>query len=158
MARVALASSLEMTVSPSPDFDIRDSRPSDFKFIWDSWLQSWRRSPWAGVIPNNQYFAVTRSSIEQLVGRGAEFKVACSTEDPAHILAWLCYEVLKTGECVIHYAYTKDAYLQYEPNRALLEASPGTKPGFCTYLYRQVSDLCPKSEGWRHAPEIARRR
>lgn len=151
-------SSLETTVPHNEDILIRDSEPGDMNFIWDSWLRSWRKSPWAGTIPNNLYFQVTRSGIEQLVGRGAQFKVACTRTDLDQLLGWICYEVLKSGECVVHYAYTKDPYLGYRINDELLAECPGTKPGFYTHRYRQVAEICPHEEGWRHAAEIARRK
>lgn len=143
------------------DIQIRGVNSDDISFIFDSWLRSWRKSPWAGVIPNNLYFPLTRSTIEQLVARGAEFKVACLASDPERILGWICHE--QTGpDAVVHYCYVKDPYLNLGIGDALVSAIPGNKPGFYTFRYRQVTDACPsgsrENPGWRHAPEIARRR
>lgn len=138
----------------SNDIKVREPFASDVPFFFDSWLRSWRQCPWAGVIPNNLYFQLTRSTIEQLVARGAEFKVACLASDPERILGWICHE--QTGpDAVVHYAYTKDPYLGLGVTEALVAAIPGNKPGFYTFRYRQVVDAC---KGWRHAPEIARRK
>ncbi len=135
----------------------RNASGDDISFIFDSWLRSWRKSPWAGCIPNNLYFPLTRSTIEQLVARGAEFKVACLAADPDKILGWVCYELSQdtTPRTVVHYVYTKDPYLNLGIGPALVASLAGAKPGFYTHRYRQVSEACP---GWRHAPEIARRK
>jgi len=137
------------------DIAFRAAVPGDFKFIFDSWLRSWRKSPWAGVIPNNVYYPLTRGVIEQLVGRGAEFIIACSPKNPDAILGWLCYE-LAGPDAVVHYAYVKDPFLPFGIGKQLVDRIPGNKPGFYTFRYRQVLDACGK--GWKHAPEIARRK
>lgn len=136
---------------------IRGARSDDIRFVFDSWLRSWRKSPWAGVIPNNMYFPLTRSTIEQLIARGAELKVACLESNPDHILGWICHE-LNGPKAVVHYLYVKDPYLPLGIGEALIQAIPGEKPGFYTFRYRQVSDACSYEKGWRHIPEIARRK
>jgi hypothetical protein len=132
----------------------RKARPDDIRFVFDSWLRSWRKSPWAGVIPNNVYFPLTRSVIEQLIARGAEIEVACLAADPECILGWICHE--QTGpNAVVHYLYVKDPYLGLGIDEALIDRIPGNKPGFYTFRYRQVAAAC---QGWTHAAEIARRK
>ena len=132
----------------------REPNASDVPFLFDSWLRSWRKSPWAGCIPNNLFFPLTRSSIEQLVGRGAKFTIACLAADPEKILGWCCHE-LSGEDAVVHYGYCKDCYLGLGILEALVAQIPGNKPGYYTHRYRQVSEACP---GWRHTPEIARRK
>jgi hypothetical protein len=131
---------------------------SDIALVMDSWLNSWKKCPWAGVIRNNHYYPQTRGVVEELIMRGGEIEVACRDDKPDHILGWICREVLPTGEAVIHYVYVKEPYLPLGIGNELVKRSPGVKPGFYTFRYRQVSDSCKASEGWRHAPEIARRK
>lgn len=130
----------------------------DVPFIMDSWLNSWKKSPWAGVIRNNHYYAQTRGTIEDLIGRGATFEIACRDDEPGHILGWVCREVASSGETVIHYLYVKEPYLPFGIGSTLVGRCPGNSPGFYSFRYRQVSDACKSAEGWRHAPEIARRK
>lgn len=141
----------------SSEVAIRPATPDDMGFVWDSWLKSWRKSPWAGCIPNNLYFETTRSAIEQLVGRGATFLVACLAAEPDKILGWCCHELSQdtTPRTVVHYVYVKDPYLSLGIAGQLVNGLPGAKPGFYSHRYRQVAEACP---GWRHAPEIARRK
>lgn len=137
------------------DLKFRPAEADDVKFIMSSWKQSWRVSPWAGCVRNDEFFKVTRSTIEGLVLRGAEFKIAYIEKYPKRILGWVCYEVLPAGEACVHYLYVKDPYIALNIGKALVNECPGEKPGFYTHRYRQVTDACPE---WRHAPEIARRK
>jgi len=143
-----------MTSQLSSEIAFRSAVQDDMRFIMDSWLRSWRESPWAGCIRNDLYFATQRATIEGLIARSAEFIVAYLEERPDHILGWGCFEM--TGDsCVVHYLYTKDPYLGHGINKSLVERASGSKPGFYTHRYRQVIDTCPD---YRHAPEIARRK
>lgn len=136
---------------------VRPAEPGDMKFVLSSWKRTWRVCPWAGVIRNDQFFASISDTIEGLILRGARIWVATPEGQSGVILGWLCCEVAKSGEAIIHYVYVKDPYLGAGIETKLYEAADGTKPGFYTFRYRQVVDLCgPK--GFRHAPEIARRR
>lgn len=132
----------------------RAAQPDDMKFILSSWKNSWRTCPWAGTIRNDQFFAVTTATIEGLVARGASFLVAAHTGTD-RILGWVCFEVLSRGEACVHFLYVKDFALKFGIGERLVEQIPGQKPGFFTHRTRQVTEACP---GWRHAPEIARRK
>lgn len=139
-------------------YNIRDIEPMDKDFLFDSWLKSWRTQRAAGVIPNNLYYTVTRSVIENLVGRGATIKVACSIHDPSHIYGYICFETMKNGDYVVHYLYVKDPYIKLGVADGLMKYIP-TKP-FITFAYKQVKDAVAKKfkypRGW--LPEIARRK
>ncbi len=138
-----------------PAIDFRSATTSDVPFLLDSWMKSWRTTKWAGCIRNDMYYEVQRSTIEGLIARGAEFIIACSAKNPDNILGWICHEPGQQAT-VIHYLYVKDPYVRLDIQRQLLDRVPGSKPGFYTHAYRQVQEVCGK--GWRHCPEIARRR
>lgn len=140
------------------DITFRKAVPEDVPFIMNSWLNSWKKSPWAGVLRNNHYYDQTRGVIEELIGRGATFEVACRASKPDRICGWICSEQTPAGEAVVHYCYTKEPFLPFGVNEMLVARCAGSKPGFYTFRYRQVSDVCKHAEGWRHAPEIARRK
>jgi len=139
---------------------IRAASADDVNFIMSSWKRSWRESPWAGCIRNDEYYESIRSTIEGLVARGAEFLVAVPASGPdiSRIMGWVCSEALSDGVCAIHYLYVKDPFLRLGIGEQLVSAAKGTKPGFYTFRYHQVAEACKHSEGWRHRPEIARRR
>lgn len=139
----------------SPNIYIRPASADDIKFIMSSWKQSWRTSPWAGVIRNDEYFASVRSTIDGLIARGASLFVACLRAQPDRILGWGCFETLTDGSACCHYIYVKDPYLRMGIGEALVGEAVGTKPGLYTFRFRQVVESCP---GWKHAPEVARRK
>lgn len=130
---------------------LRPYKPSDLSFIFDSWLNSWRVSRWAGTIPNHLYYDTQRACIEGLIHRGAQIVVLGVDTDPNFIIGWMCFE-LKDDVPVVHYIYIKDPYREFAFERQLLSHLP-PKPGFVTHRlpYKEFSQ-------WKHAPEIARRK
>ncbi len=131
---------------------IRPLNTSDVKevsLVFDSWLNSWRTSRYAGVIPNNLYYSTTRSLIEDLITRGAQVLVC---DAGPTVKGWVCYEV-KNGKTVCHMSYVKDCYLRSGVEEQLMAALPGTSPGFMTFYQPRLAKL-----GWSHTPEIARRK
>ena len=120
--------------------------------VFDSWMKSWRVSKYAGTIPNNLYFEVQRTLIEDLISRGSQIFVAYPEGHPEIILGWICGEE-KEGKSVLHYLYVKDPYLGLDIPERLLSALPGTKPGFMTHKLPSKS-----LRDWRHTPEMARRK
>lgn len=145
-------------VPNTPEIIIRPATRKDMDFVMSSWKKSWRTSPWAGCIRNDEYYSSIASTIEGLVLRGAAFYIACLDSRPDRILGWVCSEQLSAGEACIHYLYVKDPYIKWPIGKKLIEHVPGKKPGFYTFRYRQVAEACHYEQGWRHAPEIARRR
>jgi hypothetical protein len=132
---------------------IRDARKGDVNFLLDSWLKSWRKSKFSGVVGNDRYFETTRAVIENLVARGAKFKVACLESDEDSILGWINYEKLKSGEDCVHYLYVKDPYLKMGVADRLVELVADT--GFYTFRFNQVVEFFPR---YKWVPEIARRK
>lgn len=140
--------------------DFRPARPSDVPFILDSWIKSFRESPWAGVVPNNQFYDVTRSAIEGLLERGARLVVACSKADPDQILGWSCTEKVRGGDAA-HFVYVKDPYRRRGLATELIQhgtpftAQEGDRR-FYTFRTRCASYFATR--GWVHEPAIARRK
>lgn len=131
---------------------VRDSKAEDIPLVFDSYLKSWRLSKWAGVISNNNYFEVQRTMLEDLLARGALLKVAHPEGHADIILGWGLGEV-KDGKQVVHYLFIKDSYVGLAVADRILDALPGSTPGFLTHkLY------FPRLKDYTHAPEIARRK
>ena len=132
---------------------LREMRTTDVPFVFNSWLESWRVNKYAGCIPNNLYYATTRSNIENLIARGSTIKVACLADDEDCILGWVCSEVLKDGNSCVHFIYVKDPYLTHGIGEKLASTLP--ERGFFTYRTTQTEQFFPK---YTWAPEIARRK
>lgn len=132
---------------------IRDHKPSDLNFIFDSWMKSWRTSRWAGLIPNNMYYDVTRTIIEDLLARGSKLRVAFIAEYPDAIIGWACHE-MKDGSPVLHYLHVKEPYLglSFHVADTLIADLPGSHPGFITFNQQRK-----QTREWKHVPEMARR-
>lgn len=135
---------------------VQPARVPDMKFIRDSWLHSYKRSPWAGVIANNLYGDVVTQTIDQLLMRGAKLLTVRNAANPELLVAWICYEELPRGELCIHAIYTKPVYRRSGAAKALLDSvfkSTGTNRYF--YTFRTANSKFLK--GGTYRPEIGRR-
>jgi GNAT superfamily N-acetyltransferase len=79
---------------------LRPSEPGDRGFILDSWIRSYRDSPWARMM-GHAYTDGHDALIKRILGRSAVL-VACYDADPETILGWAC-----TERDVVHYVYVK---------------------------------------------------
>lgn len=129
-------------------YEIRPFAASDVNFVFDTWLNSWRVSKYAGVVRNCSYYTETRSLIEDLLARGMKVAVA---DAGSTLLGFVAYEV-KDGEAVVHYLWVKSPYLNLPIADRLLDAIPARRPGMFTFHNRRL-----EKAGWKHVPEIARR-
>lgn len=135
--------------------EVGPSGPDDAAFILANWKRTWRECPWAGCVRNDEIYRQVELTVEGLVLRGAEFLMARGPGGRA--LGFVCHETLRDGLACVHYLYVKDPYRGANVGAQLVEAVPGRKPGLYTHRYRQVVEALP-GPGWRHAPEVARRK
>ncbi len=146
---------LDPTIASIAEF--RRAVPLDMKCVIDNWLKSYKTSPWAGVVTNDQYYDVHHETIRQLLARGAKLLVACNRTDPNQILGWICYEAVDGGDCV-HFVYVKEtAGLRRRGIAAELvrQACSGSGRRFYTFRTRAAGYLFAD---WQFAPEICRRK
>lgn len=89
----------------SDAINIRPAAPEDFPFILDGWIRSWRTSPWAGTVPNNMIWEVTRGTVAGLMTRGARLEVAevAKSDGGKRLVGFVCYE----APDYVHYIFVK---------------------------------------------------
>ena len=105
------------------------------KFVVSGWLDSYRRSRWAGVIPNNLYRSVTLDCIHQLLARGMRV-VLLESRKIGTFVGFIAFEQSETP--VLHYIYVKKV-LQKRPElpaaRMLLEYAGFSKETEFLYTF-----------------------
>lgn len=133
-------------------------RADELVLIFDSWARSFRKSPWAGCIPNHLYDQVSRACITELLTRGAKVIVAVAElEDGGRRV--MGYSVSEPEDGVLHYLYVKHDYrlpgspvetaLLAETTRAFAPDKPRR------YTHKTVA-LSRLLRGWEHDPVPAR--
>lgn len=131
---------------------------TDWSFVKEKWVATYRTSLWAGTVPNNKIREVTEDMIDQLSARGAKTICLCTEELPEHILGFLMFEQTRTGEPVVHYLFVRELYRQkeYAFGRKLLEVAGIDWKEFFFYTHRTKDARKFKSARWE--PSIARRK
>jgi len=125
------------------------------EYIKVSWLNSYRKSRFAGVVPNNLYSVVYTEALRQLWLRGAELFMLVNADFEQQVVAWAVVERTSDGKPVVHYAMTKPNSRRKGYIRQLLAyAGVDHKQPFYYTFKTGASRYFPAG---RYVPEIARR-
>lgn len=144
------------------DVMVRKPLPADTARILREWLTSFKRSRYAGCVPNDRYKQIYADCIRQLLERGATLLVACNAAAPEIILGFVCTEHTPRDK-IVHYVFVREQYRQCGVGRMLLDAAGILKgcefvytfrTGDSKYIMGHSSDGTPLG---RHMPELARR-
>jgi GNAT superfamily N-acetyltransferase len=96
----------------------------ELKLVFDSWANSFRKSPWAGCIPNHLYDQVSREVQRSIMDRGARVLVAVTpiegheAEFP-EVRRVMGYSVSEPERGILHFLYVKAPYRGIGVGRAL---------------------------------------
>lgn len=138
-------------------FELRAAEPADRPFWSSAWARSYRRSRWAGTVPNHLYFDVERTKVDGLLARGMRVHLAHVPGDPQALLGFVAWEPRESDLPHLVYLYVKDPYRRSGLGTQLLDATVGRK-----FLYSHRTDAAAffQRPVWdvRFAPEIARRK
>jgi GNAT superfamily N-acetyltransferase len=137
-------------------------QPLEWRLVFDAWANSFRRSPWAGCIPNHLYDEVSRAVAEGIVDRGARVLVAVTpifereNEFP-EVRRVMGYSVSEPDRKILHWLYVKDDFRGTGVGRALLKET--CPEGQWSYTFRtRASERFLNKHGRRffHDPVPAR--
>lgn len=104
-------------------FTIRPAKASDYSFISNSYLKSYRTAPEAQFMMNDVYYPEHVKRLEFMTKTGKTF-VACASDDPDQILGYLIIGKAHSWD-VIHYLYVKYPFRHIGIAKALVgHASP----------------------------------
>lgn len=90
----------------------------DANFIFNSWLRSYRNSPFARNISNTIYFNEQHKLLEELV-KTCKVVVACNESDTSQIYGYIVGDNID-GFLVIHYLYVKQSFRNMGIGKSLL--------------------------------------
>jgi len=88
-------------------YQIRVAQESDANFIFNSWMESYRKSFFAKFIPKFIFSTNHHELIKSTIQRSRVLCAVC-IDDPNQIYGWVCVEPGET-EC-LHYIYVKHTY------------------------------------------------
>jgi hypothetical protein len=142
-----MSSDLQVSTRPVTQGDIMD--------VVKWWIGSFKRSKWAGTIPNNKFSETQGEAIRQLIARGAKVTLAVNSDNESQVLGFICTERTKLNEPVVHYLFVKDYYRRHGISKLLLKVEDIPLDGSAFFTHKT-----PFSKHYRgkHVPEIARRK
>lgn len=124
----------------SKQIAIRTASSGDLGFI----IKSWVNSNFAGsVLARRQgkktYYPAMYELVRRFIDRG-EIAVACSLDDPDHVLGFMAYEFRDQGLCV-HYIYVKGSFRKLKVGQFIFDTICQSEPDQSKKLsYSHVTD------------------
>ncbi|RYF46773.1 MAG: N-acetyltransferase [Cytophagaceae bacterium] len=97
----------------------RSIEPSDFNFILNAWMRSYRDSKRDHT--NTDYYHGQQNLIAAISQRRTMI-IGCDAEAPEWMAGFICGQKLKDGRLLVDYVYVKHAYRERGIARALLDA------------------------------------
>lgn len=116
--------------------------PEEYSLVFDSWARSFRKSPWAGCVPNHLWDQVSRACIGELLTRSRVIVALKTLEDGTRRV--MGYSVSEPG--VLHWLYVKNDYRGMGVGRSLLNV---TTDGWEQFVYTHQTRASRKFLGSR---------
>ena len=130
-------------------------RADEWPLVFDAWASSFRKSPWAGCVPNHLWDQVSRAAATEIIDRGA--RVLCAVADlPDGNRRVMGYAVAEGP--ILHWLFVKRDYRGMGVGRALLaEIMAGVGDSVeKSYTHRTRSSSRFLGQGWKWDPTSAR--
>ena len=118
--------------------DYRAPDVSDKSFIFNSWLKSFRNSPFAKPMPNEPYYKNHKQIIEKLLKK-SKVLIAANPSDPLQIFGYIVYEELGDVK-ILHYVYVKYSFRKFGIAKNMVNSITEDK----AFLYTHHVDLLRK--------------
>ena len=110
----------------------RVAEEGDMRFIRHAWVESFRTSHYAGVIPMKIYFQLYHDIIREILERdGTRVLIAFNSSHPSQIFAFLAHEA-GFSLPLVHYVYVKEDF------RQLPQKDSSFKNGLATMLMQKI--------------------
>lgn len=125
----------------------------ELPLVFDAWASSFKKSPYAGCIPNHCYDELSRVAIAEILDRGARVIVAIAPL-PDGGRRVMGYSVSEPDKKVLHWIYVKRDYRGMKVGRALLRetADPGESGWRYTYRTKASSKFLGPAFLWDPVP------
>jgi GNAT superfamily N-acetyltransferase len=109
----------------------------EWPFIFDSWANSWMKSPWAGTVRNCDWPEVSRKASSEIVDRATTRVTVLWQETEDGVRRIVGYSVSEPAQRVIHWIYVRRDCRGYGNGRRLLQEIMGdTRRSEWVYTHR----------------------
>ncbi len=111
---------------------LRQTTTTDLPFIYSTWLNSYRRSPFGLSLSTTNYFQTQTNIIDNIL-LTAKLTLATLEEDPDTICGFICHDISPNNKTIIHYIYTKLLFRNDGVAKQLYNSISPTNPTIITH-------------------------
>lgn len=124
------------------EYSFRRMKDGDLNFILNSWLTSYRLSPYTKRIGKEMYYQFHQEKLKALLERKPNVLLACAPDYPDQIFGYIVYEF---DPDVIHYLHVKKTYRKLGIADALLQVLDiNNKPHLYTHFTLDAAYITTK--------------
>lgn len=128
----------------------------ELNLVYDAWANSFRKSMWAGTVPNQLWDTVSRATIGEILNRGARVTVATVDLPDEGARRVMGYSVSEPAKRVLHWVYVKRDYRGMGVGSALLADVLADDVSPWTYSHRTNASSRFLGKQFSHDPTTAR--
>lgn len=92
----------------------------EYAFVYDAWANSFKKSPWAGCVPNSLWDTVSRQLIRSTLERGAIVQVATVDIEGQDGRRVAGYTVTEPERNILHWLFVKADFRRLGVGKRLL--------------------------------------
>lgn len=124
-------------------FVTREFRPSDFNFVANSYLRSYRSGPEAKYMPSDFYYPEYKEKLTHMIKTG-KVTILCSSQDEDQIVGYSITDKILDWN-ILHYVYIKFTFRRMGLAKQLLaDLSLGQNVTICTHIPKMWSNCITK--------------
>lgn len=123
-----------------PQIKLRPAKLEDLNFILNSWLKSYRNSPFAAKMINKVYFTNHQKLIKNLLANNL-ITIACNPQDEEQIFGYTVFNYMPADVLLIHYMYVKHTYRKFGIAKEMLTAIQKEQTGVLYTHHTKYADL-----------------
>jgi hypothetical protein len=125
---------------------MRGAVESDFPFILNSWLKSYRNSSMCKDIPNGVYYKLHGERVKEILFDPSTLVLMMvNSQDVEQIMG---YVICNSKAPVLHYIYVKQAFRQYGLGGFLVKAAQAQFPNLATHCTHIARKWAPKAKAF----------
>ena len=125
----------------------------DHAFLFNSFLKSYRFSPFAEKITNTIYFEDHHKLIERII-QNSKVLVACNPSDPSQLYGYILAGE-EDGILVIHFVYVKHTFRNMGIGKTLLDAVGHSSDNAAVYTHHtRMADRLSSKQNFVYHPYL----
>jgi hypothetical protein len=123
---------------------LRPATEQDLGFVYKSWLESYRNSPFGKNMTSPHYYKIQFSIVAELLST-CGVTMACLQDEPDTICGFICHSLSPADISIVHYLYVKLLFRKDGVAKKLFQSINPTTPTVCSHTNKVFNSIRHKN-------------